>query len=186
MSELHGTLYRGGSSRGLLVHRKELVGIEDAALPGVLAHIMGSPDPTSRQVDGLGGGTSTTSKVVPIEPSADPRWDIEYAFHQVIVGTGDDDTRGTCGNLVAAPGCFAVEEGIVTPVEGLTPVRIRDLNIWQTIVVDVPTVDGRVIEHGPLRMDGVPGVGAPIAVSFVRPGGATTGRTLPLRRIHGR
>jgi 2-methylaconitate cis-trans-isomerase PrpF len=139
--------------------------------------MMGSPD--VRQIDGIGGGDSLTSQVLIVNRAARDNADIDYLFAQVGVAQGEVDTTPNCGNMLAAVACFAVERGLVTPVDGITRVRMFNLNTRRLVEAHVPTPNRRVTYEGDVRIDGVPGTGAGIVLDFVDPAGAVTGRLLP-------
>jgi 2-methylaconitate cis-trans-isomerase PrpF len=179
MTAVPAILARGGSSRGLLIHADALKGYSEAERREAFAFAVGSPDPDARQVNGVGGGNATTSKVAVISPSKTPGHDVDYEFYQVIVASGASERRGTCGNLVAAVGQFAIEQGLVQPTDPVTRVRIHDVNTGQTIAVEVPTAGGKVIYKGAHVVAGVPGTGAAIPVRFMEPAGRVTGKLHP-------
>jgi hypothetical protein len=174
-------LMRGGTSKGLFFRGDALPG--DAAVRDrVLLRAIGSPDPYRRHIDGLGGATSSTSKVVIVSRSARPDCDVDYLFGAVAIDAPVVDWSGSCGNLVAAVGPFAIEEGLVEAREGITVVRIWQANTAKRIVAHVPTRGGAPLVSGDCRMDGVPFPGAEIRVEFFDPGGAGGGALLPTGR----
>jgi len=179
MRQIPALLARGGSSRGLLILEDAMSDMSQEQRLAAFAFAVGSPDPDARQVNGVGGGNATTSKVAIVAPSADPKHDVDYSFYQVIVSSGESETRGTCGNLVAAVGQFAIEQGIVAATAPSTRVMIRDMNTSQSIGVDVPVADGKVVYAGSHVIAGVPGSGAPIPVRFLEPAGRVSGTLLP-------
>src|SRR5690606_14964769 len=128
MRSCPAVLARGGSSRGLLILESDLAGLSEQERRAAFALAVGSPDPDARQVYGVGGGNATTSKVATVAPSTDGQHDVDYRFYQIIVASGAAETRGTCGNLVAAVGQFAVEYGFVEKSEPITRVVVRDIN----------------------------------------------------------
>ncbi len=171
---------RGGTSKGVFFHLRDLprVARERDAL---LLRVIGSPDPYGKHTDGLGGATSSTSKVVLIAPSAREDCDVDFLFGAVAIGEPLIDWSGNCGNLTAAVGPFAISEGLVAPVDGLTRVRIWQQNIGQRIDAFVPVRHGEVLEHGEFMEDGVPFPGAEIRLEFHEPQpGAGDGAVLPL------
>ncbi|HZA65826.1 MAG TPA: PrpF domain-containing protein [Geminicoccaceae bacterium] len=169
---------RGGSSKGVLFHRRDLP--EDRALwdPIFLAAI-GSPDPYGRQLDGMGGGYSSVSKVVVMAPSARPDADVDYTFGQVTVGSPEVHYRTTCGNLMAAAAHFALDEGLVVARAREATVRIFDVNTRKNVVARFATEGGLAAVEGDSAVVGVAGSGAPVRLDFLDPGGAGTGRLLP-------
>jgi probable AcnD-accessory protein PrpF len=182
---------RGGTSKGLFFHSRHLppAGAQRDAL---LLRCMGSPDPYGKQIDGIGGAVSSTSKVVLIERSTLPDHDVDYLFGHVAIREAIIDWSGNCGNLTAAVGPFAIEEGLITANDGIATVRIRQRNIGKSILAEVPVQQGLPAVDGELRVDGVPWPGAPIQLSFLDPGGSAecphllpTGRTLDQLNIPG-
>ncbi len=175
---------RGGTSKGLFFHAADLPPAGRLRDRLLLAAI-GSPDPYGRQIDGLGGATSSTSKVVVMAPSARPDCDADYLFGHVAIREALIDWSGNCGNLSCAAGVFAIEQGLLrASAQATTPVRIWQANLGQRIVVHVPTDDeGRVRVRGDYRMAGVPGSGAPIRIDFLQPGGAPDGAVLPTGHV---
>ncbi len=139
--------------------------------------LMGSPD--IRQIDGLGGATTNTSKVVVISRSREEGIDIEYDFYQVGVEKPMVDHRGMCGNLLAAAALFAVDERLVTAKEPSTVVSVRNTNTGKRFLVKIPVKDGRSLTQGTHKIGGVPRPGAPVLEEFLDPAGAVTGRLLP-------
>lgn len=167
---------RGGTSKGAYFLASDLP--EDAALrDAVLLAVMGSPDP--RQIDGIGGADSLTSKVAIIRPSRRNDADVDYLFAQVVVAEPRVDYGQNCGNILAGVGPFAIERGLV-PVGGdETPVRIFMENTGQIAVAYVPTPDGAVRYDGDTRIDGVPGCAAPLVIEFEDVAGSSCGALLP-------
>ena len=171
-------LMRGGTSKGLFFHDNHLPSDIDARNRVILA-AFGSPDPNRRQIDGVGGGVSTTSKVAIISPSESPDYDVIYNFGQVSIDRPIVDWKGNCGNISSAVGPFAVDEGLVKAVAPVTRVRIHQLNTNKLITADVPVKNGRFDEQGDYAIAGVPGTHARVALGFADPGGALTGKLFP-------
>ena len=167
---------RGGTSKSPLFLASDLP-VDARTRDELLLSLMGSPD--IRQIDGIGGGDPLTSQVLIVSRAARDNTDIEYLFAQVAVAQGEVDTTPNCGNMLAAVACFAVERGLVTPVDGITRVRMFNLNTHRLVEAHVPTPNRRVTYEGDARIDGVPGTGAGILLDFVDPAGACTGRLLP-------
>jgi len=143
----------------------------------------GSPDPNRRQIDGIGGAASTTSKVAIISPSASPDYDVVYNFGQVSIDRPLVDFKNNCGNMSAAVGPFAVDEGLIAAIEPVTRVRIHQINTDKLIVAEVPVKNGRFDEAGDYEIAGVPGSGAKITLRFADPGGSLTGRLFPTQNV---
>jgi 2-methylaconitate cis-trans-isomerase PrpF len=172
---------RGGTSRCLVFHDKDL----PAAGPErdrILLTALGSPDPYGRQLDGLGGGISSLSKACIIGPTTHPGADVDYTFAQVEVSKPVVDYTGNCGNCSSSVGPFAIDEGLVPATEGETVVRIHNTNTRKIIVAHVPVSGGEAAVEGDFELPGVAGRGARIALDFLDPGGARTGRLLPTGR----
>lgn len=169
-------LMRGGTSKGPFFLAADLPG-DTAQRDRVLRAAMGSPH--VRQVDGIGGGDSLTSKAVIVGRSARSGIDIEYLFAQVAVGEGAVDTAPNCGNMLAGVGPFAISRGLVPARDPETAIRIFNLNTGKVIEAVVQTPCGVVTYDGDVRIDGVPGRGAPIVLNFLDAAGAKTGRLLP-------
>jgi len=159
---------RGGTSKGVFFHVRDLPR-STRERDALLLRVVGSPDPYGRHTDGMGGATSSTSKVVLIGPSARDDCDVDYLFGAVSIGEPLIDWSGNCGNLSAAVGPFAISEGLVAPVDGLTRVRIWQQNIGQRIDAFVPVRHGEVLEEGAFMEDGVPFSGAEIRLEFLEP-----------------
>ncbi|MGD9249832.1 MAG: PrpF domain-containing protein [Desulfobacterales bacterium] len=171
-------LMRGGTSKGLFFHDNHLPAEPECRQRVILA-AFGSPDPNRRQIDGVGGGVSTTSKAAIISPSASPDYDVVYNFAQVSIDRPIVDLKGNCGNISSAVGPFAVDEGLVKAVEPITPVRIHQLNTNKLITAEVPVKNGRFDEAGDYAIAGVPGTHAKITLRFADPGGSLTGKLFP-------
>ncbi|MBO0778741.1 MAG: PrpF protein [Ktedonobacteraceae bacterium] len=169
-------LMRGGTSKCLIFKENDLppVGGERDRL---LLEAFGSPDP--RQIDGMGGATSLTSKACIIAPSERADIDIDYTFGQVNILRPMVDYGGSCGNCSAAVGPFAIDEGLVRAREGITAVRILNRNTQKLIVAEVPVQNGHAQCEGDFEIAGVPGKGALQRLWFYDPAGSITGRLLP-------
>jgi 2-methylaconitate cis-trans-isomerase PrpF len=181
-NRIPAVLMRGGTSKGLFFHANHLPpdpGLRDA----LLLAAYGSPDPNRRQIDGVGGAVSTTSKVAIISPSASPDYDVVYNFGQVSIDRPLVDFKGNCGNISSAVGPFAVDEGLVAATEPVTRVRIHQINTDKLIVAEVPVKDGRFDEAGDYEIAGVPGRGGKIILRFSDPGGSLTGKLFPTGNV---
>jgi len=170
------TYLRGGTSKGVFFRLQDLP--EAARTPGVardalLQRVIGSPDPYGKQTDGMGGATSSTSKVVIISPPSVAGHDVDYLYGQVPMEGGFIDWSGNCGNLSSAVGPFAIANGFVDPArvprDGTCTVRIWQANIGKTIVAHVPVTNGEVQETGDFELDGVTFPAAEIALEFLDP-----------------
>jgi len=173
------TFMRGGTSNALVFKREDLPA-DETTWPAIFLRAMGSPDPNGRQLDGMGGGISSLSKVCVVGPPSRDDADIDYSFFQI--GIADDlvDTSGNCGNMSSAMGPFAFDEGIATKTEDSQAiVRIHNTNTRKIILSRFATQDGVANIEGDMVLDGVSGTGAPIRLEFLDPGGAGTGTLLP-------
>lgn len=169
-------ILRGGTSKGVYIDQKELP--EDkAAWEPLLLRMMGSPD--KKQIDGLGGSQSVTSKVAIVQPSAREDADVDYTFAQVSVDKPLVSYKGNCGNISSGVGPFAIEQGMVEAKEGITPVRIYNTNTDKIIIADVVTRNGHVVYDGDFAIAGVPGTASPIKLKFVEPAGTMGNGLLP-------
>lgn len=170
---------RGGSSKAL-VFREECLPTTREEREILFLRAMGSPDPNGRQLDGMGGGVSSLSKVCIVGPSTHPDADVDYTFAQVQIDRPRVDWSGNCGNMSSAIGPFAVDEGMLGNVrDGETSVVIHNTNTSRLIRATFEVRGGRAVHRGDLVIPGVGGSGAPIRLDFLDPGGATTGTMLP-------
>lgn len=169
---------RGGTSKGILFHARDLPASR-AEWDEIFLSAMGSPDPSGRQLDGMGGGVSSLSKVCVIAPSQRADADIDYTFAQVQIKQARVDYGANCGNMSSAVGPFALDEGLVRAADGEATVRIFNTNTRKLIHSSFGVRAGRAAVDGALAIPGVAGSGAPIRLDFIQPGGATTGRLLP-------
>ena len=170
---------RGGTSKGVFFLRHQLP--EAAQQPGdardnLLMRVIGSPDPYGKQIDGMGGASSSTSKVVILDESSQPDHDVDYLFGQVAIDQAFIDWSGNCGNLSAAVAGAAINAGLVAPEripgDGVCTVRIWQQNIQKTIIAHVPVCNGEVQEAGGFELDGVSFPGAEVKLEFVSPAAA--------------
>ena len=174
------SIIRGGTSKGIYFLENSL------PAPGpmrdkVILAAFGSPD--QRQIDGLGGANSLTSKVCIIGPSNREDADVDYTFGQVSVDKAIVDWKGNCGNLSSGVGIFAINNNLLKPVEPETTVRIYNTNTDKIIHVTYPVRDGRALSNGDYRIPGVPGTGARLIVKFFEPSGSITGKLLPTGNV---
>ena len=170
------TYMRGGTSKGVFFRLEDLPAA--AQVPGeardkLLLRVIGSPDPYGKQIDGMGGATSSTSKTVILSKSARADHDVDYLFGQVSIDAAFVDWSGNCGNLSAAVGPFAVSNGLVDPArvprDGIAVIRIWQANIGKTIVSHVPITGGQVQETGDFELDGVTFPAAEVQLEFMDP-----------------
>ena len=180
-SRVRAVYMRGGTSRCLAFHDRDLPPAGPAR-DRILLAALGSPDPSGRQLDGLGGGISSLSKAFIIGAPTHPDAQVDYTFAQVEIGRPVVDYTGNCGNCSSAVGPFAIDERIVPYANGETAVRIHNTNTKKIIVARVPVVDGEAAVLGDFELPGVAGQGARIALDFLEPGGSRTGRLLPSGR----
>lgn len=169
-------LMRGGTNKGAYFLASDLPK-QPALRDRVLLAALGSPD--ARQIDGIGGGDSQTSKVAIIQPSSHAGADIDYLFAQVLVDEARVDYSRNCGNILAGVGPFAVERGLVTVADNITPVRIFMENTGQIATAHVPTPTGTVRYSGEARIDNVPGRSAPLILEFANIADSEGGALLP-------
>jgi probable AcnD-accessory protein PrpF len=174
--KIPATYMRGGTSKGVFFSLKDLP--ESAQVPGpardaLLLRVIGSPDPYDKQIDGMGGATSSTSKTVILSKSIKADHDVDYLFGQVSIDKPFVDWSGNCGNLTAAVGSFAVSNGLVDasriPHNGVAVVRVWQANIGKTIIAHVPITNGEVQETGDFELDGVTFPAAEVQVEFLDP-----------------
>ncbi|WP_137894815.1 2-methylaconitate cis-trans isomerase PrpF [Ramlibacter sp. 2FC] len=174
--KIAATYMRGGTSKGIFFRLQDLPAA--AQIPGeardkLLLRVIGSPDPYGKQIDGMGGASSSTSKTVILSKSGRPGHDVDYLFGQVAIDQAFVDWSGNCGNLSAAVGPFAIANGLVPaeriPADGLCTVRIWQANIGKTIVAHVPVANGQVQETGDFELDGVSFPAAEVQLEFLDP-----------------
>lgn len=176
MKKLPITIMRGGTSKGVYILESELPVNRDEWEP-LLLRLMGSPD--KKQIDGLGGSQSVTSKVAIIKKSDRADADVDYTFAQVSVDKPLVSYKGNCGNISSGVGPFAIEKGLVEPKGSLTSVRIYNTNTDKLIIADVQTPSGAVEYEGDFAIAGVPGTAAPVKLKFVEPAGTLGHGLLP-------
>tara|TARA_B110001469_G_scaffold87455_1_gene82978 strand:+ start:18714 stop:19895 length:1182 start_codon:yes stop_codon:yes gene_type:complete len=177
--KIPATYMRGGTSKGVFFNLLDLPAA--AQVPGpardaLLMRVIGSPDIYGKQIDGMGGATSSTSKTVILSPCSQPDHDVDYLFGQVSIDKAFVDWSGNCGNLSSAVGAFAISSGLVDPSripnDGMAIVRIWQANINKTIVAHIPMVNGQVQETGDFQLDGVTFAAAEIKLEFINPSAA--------------
>ena len=174
--KIPATYMRGGTSKGVFFRLQDLP--EAARMPGpardaLLLRVIGSPDPYGKQIDGMGGATSSTSKAVIVAKSDKADHDVDYLFGQVSIDKPFVDWSGNCGNLSSAVGSFAIASGLVdperVPQDGMALVRIWQANIGKTIIAHVPVSKGEVLETGDFELDGVTFPAAEVQLEFLDP-----------------
>ncbi|MEX5540198.1 2-methylaconitate cis-trans isomerase PrpF [Pseudomonas poae] len=170
------TYMRGGTSKGVFFSLQDLPAaaqVPGAARDALLLRVIGSPDPYDKQIDGMGGATSSTSKTVILSRSSRAEHDVDYLFGQVAIDKPFVDWSGNCGNLSAAVGAFAISAGLVdaerVPHNGVAVVRVWQANIGKTIIAHVPITDGAVQETGDFELDGVTFPAAEVQLEFIDP-----------------
>lgn len=174
--KIPATYMRGGTSKGVFFRVQDLpeaAQVAGEARDKLLQRVIGSPDPYGKQIDGLGNGSSSTSKTVLLSKSSQPDHDVDYLFGQVAIDRPFVDWSGNCGNLTAAVGSFAITNGLVDadkiPDNGICTVRIWQVNIEKTIVAHVPITNGQVQETGDFELDGVTFPAAEVEIEFLDP-----------------
>ena len=180
MEMIRCTIMRGGTSKGIFIHKNELPS-DPSLRDKVIQAIFGSPD--ARQIDGLGGADPLTSKLAIVAPSNRPDADIEYTFAQVGTEQNIVDYGGNCGNISSGVGPFAIDGGLVEAISPVTKVRIWQTNTEKLLVAEVPVRNGKSCVEGNCRIDGVPGCGAKILMDFSDTVGSTTGMLLPTGNV---
>lgn len=182
---LPAVFMRGGTSKALMFHLRDLP-TDRAAWSPIFLAALGSPDPYARQLNGMGGGVSSLSKVCVIGPSTREDADLDYTFAQVLVNESRVDYSGNCGNMSSAVGPFALDEGLLphlSTTTGEVCVRIHNTNTKKIIHARFPAHEGRAVVAGAQAIPGVSGAGASVRLEFLSPGGATTGQLLPTGRV---
>ncbi|MCC2972085.1 2-methylaconitate cis-trans isomerase PrpF [Massilia sp. IC2-476] len=174
--KIPATYMRGGTSKGVFFRLQDLPAAAQtpgAARDALLLRVIGSPDPYGKQIDGMGGATSSTSKAVIVAKSDRDDHDVDYLFGQVSIDKPFVDWSGNCGNLSSAVGSFAIASGLVepgrVPQSGMATVRIWQANIGKTIIAHVPVTDGQVQETGDFELDGVTFPAAEVQLEFLDP-----------------
>ncbi|WP_225533204.1 MULTISPECIES: 2-methylaconitate cis-trans isomerase PrpF family protein [unclassified Enterococcus] len=180
LKKIDCSIYRGGTSKGVFLFEKDLAEFGEN-YDDVLLKIMGSPD--VRQIDGLGGAVSTTSKVAIISPEEKEAWDVNYTFAQVAIDKPIVSYAGNCGNISSAVGVFAIESGLVKTTDPITTVKVYNTNTKKVIYEHIPTPDGKLSYEGDFKISGVPGSGLKIELEFIDPAGSMTGKLLPTGNV---
>ena len=167
---------RGGTSKAVIFHKEDLPA-DESKWDEIFLKVMGTPD--VKQIDGMGGTVSSTSKIAIISKSDRPDADVDYTFRQVDIVAPTVGKNANCGNISSAVGPYAVDEGLVKAVEPITVVRVFNTNTKKLIEEHVRVKDGHADVYGDAAIKGVPGTGSPINMFFLNPGGAATGKLLP-------
>ncbi len=176
---IKASFMRGGTSKAVMFRQSDLPR-DRAEWDDIFLSLMGSPDPNGRQLDGMGGGVSSLSKVCVIGPPSRPDADVDYTFAQISIRDASVDYSANCGNMSSAIGPFAVEEGLAkAPRDGEAVVRIHNTNTSKIIVSRFTMTDGLAEVDGDLALDGVAGTASSIRLEFTDPGGTRTGKLLP-------
>ena len=178
-TKIPAVFMRGGTSRAVCFREEILAPYPQAVRERIILAALGSPDVHGRQIDGLGGGISSLSKVVIVGRSTEADSDVTFTFGQVDVRVPQIDWSGTCGNMSAAVGPFAIDEGMISAVEPVTTVRVLAANTNKRYVAYVPVCDGHAVVEGDYVIDGVPAPGACIILEFENPAGSLGGKLLP-------
>jgi 2-methylaconitate isomerase len=183
--KLPAVFMRGGTSKAVIFHARDLPASRAEWEP-IFLSVIGSPDPNMRQLNGMGGGVSSLSKVCVIGPPSRPDADVDYTFAQVLIDKARVDYNSNCGNMSSAIGPFAVDEGLVPKPSGRDAVvRIHNTNTKKIIVSRFGMDGDTAAVAGDMALDGVGGTGAPIRLEFLEPGGAKTGKLLPIGKPVG-
>jgi 2-methylaconitate isomerase len=184
---LRAAFYRGGTSKAVIFRKEDLPAGEPpencAEWDRLFVSLMGSPDSAERQLDGMGGGISSLSKIAVISPSAREGIDVDYTFAQVGIDKPVVSYRANCGNISSAVGPFALDEGLVSAAAEQATVRIFNTNTKKKLVAQFATEDGKAKVSGDYKIDGVSRAGSPIKLTFVDPAGAATGKLLPTGKV---
>lgn len=167
---------RGGTSKAVFFHQEDLPADENE-WPEILMKVMGTPD--VKQIDGMGGTVSSTSKIAVIKKSDRPGIDVDYTFRQVDIVIPRVDGSANCGNISSAVGPYAIDEGLVPAVEPITVVRVFNTNTNKVIEEHVRVKDGHACMYGDEEIKGVPGTGSRIDMYFEDPAGSRTGKLFP-------
>ncbi|KAF4963081.1 hypothetical protein FSARC_8883 [Fusarium sarcochroum] len=183
-NRLAAAYYRGGSSRAVFFNSQDLPPVDQR--DGIFRGVIGSPDPYGRQLDGMGGGISSLSKVCIVGPPTHPEADVDYTFVSIGIKNDKVDYSSNCGNMSAAVGPYAVDSGLVSVPDGSQEqytVRIHNTNTGKIINASFPIVDGEAAASGDFIIDGVAGTAAPVQLDFVKPAGSRTGKLLPTGNV---
>lgn len=170
-NRLPASYYRGGTSRAIIFKQQDLP-TDRSAWPPIFRGAIGSPDPNGRQLDGLGGGLSSLSKVCVVGSSSHADADVDYTFAALGIKDEDVDFSSNCGNMTSAIGPFAIDSGLVEPPAGGeedATIRIHNTNTGKIIHAKFPVVEGEAAAYGDFAIDGVSGTAAKIELAFINP-----------------
>ncbi|KAF2011982.1 DUF453-domain-containing protein [Aaosphaeria arxii CBS 175.79] len=179
---LPAAYYRGGTSRAVIFKAEDLPQ-DKKEWPSIFRGVINSPDPNGRQLDGMGGGVSSLSKVCVVGKSEREDADVDYTFAAIGVANSEVDFSSNCGNMSAAIGPFAVDAGQVKHQDGKATVRIHNTNTGKIIHAKFLVKDGEAEVDGSFGIDGVAGTGAKVELSFINPAGSKTGKALPTGNV---
>ena len=180
---IKATYYRGGTSKGVFFQKKDLPTTDEKELNKLFLKTIGSPDPNGRQLNGMGGGVSSVSKCVIINPSERDDADVDYNFIQIAIDQPVAEWNNNCGNLSGAVGPYAIQEGIIKPKEGENKIRIYQTNTDKIIHATFNVKDGKPEIEGNYSIAGVYGGGAKVRLEYLEPGGSRTGTLLPTENV---
>ncbi|KAH9224850.1 PrpF protein [Leptodontidium sp. 2 PMI_412] len=184
-NKLPASYYRGGTSRAIIFKQQDLPPDRTTWSP-IFRGAIGSPDPNGRQLDGLGGGLSSLSKVCVVGPSSHAGADVDYTFAALGIKDDDVDFSSNCGNMTSAIGPFAIDSGLVQPPlggAGEVTIRIHNTNTGKIIHSTFPVTEGEAAAYGDFAIDGVSGTAAKIELAFINPAGSKTGKLLPTGNV---
>ena len=176
------TFWRGGTSKGVFFRSGDLPQARDR-IDAILLAVIGTPDPYGRQLNGMGGGTSSLSKAVIIGPPTHPDADVDYTFIQLAIDKPIADWNANCGNLSSVIGPYAVDMGLVKVPDGEVTIRFHQTNTKKIIHARFRVENGMAVIEGDMEIAGVAGTAAPVSLDFVKPGGAATGKLLPTGHV---
>ena len=176
------TFWRGGTSKGVFFRSGDLPQARDR-IDAILLAVIGTPDPYGRQLNGMGGGTSSLSKAVIIGPPTHPDADVDYTFIQLAIDKPIADWNANCGNLSSVIGPYAVDMGLVKVPDGEVTIRFHQTNTKKIIHARFRVENGMAVIEGDMEIAGVAGTAAPVRLDFVKPGGAATGKLLPTGHV---
>lgn len=181
-NRLPAAYYRGGTSRAIIFHQKDLPLNREHWAP-IFRGVINSADPNRRQLDGLGGGISSLSKICVVGEPTHAKADVDYTFAAIAVKDDEVDFSSNCGNMTSAIGPFAVDSGLVEAKDGETTLRIHNTNTGKIIHSRFEVSDGEAVVDGDFAIDGVAGTAAKIELAFLNPAGSKTGKLLPTGNI---